>query len=115
VRTLPTAVPREGVGRGGQRRAEPCSTLQDRPQRGIITGANLIVAHAVQRRAHCMGVEKAAKKLITAARFRRALLNMVEMAFRAYDPCLGCATHALPGRTCHNSSSADPGGSPLAV
>jgi F420-non-reducing hydrogenase large subunit len=25
------------------------------------------------------------------------LLNMVEMAFRAYDPCFGCATHALPG------------------
>jgi F420-non-reducing hydrogenase large subunit len=22
---------------------------------------------------------------------------MVEMAFRAYDLCLGCATHALPG------------------
>jgi len=22
---------------------------------------------------------------------------MVEMAFRAYDPCLACATHALPG------------------
>jgi F420-non-reducing hydrogenase large subunit len=22
---------------------------------------------------------------------------MVEMAFRAYDPCLGCATHTLPG------------------
>ena len=25
------------------------------------------------------------------------LLNMVEMAFRAYDPCFGCATHSLPG------------------
>jgi F420-non-reducing hydrogenase large subunit len=25
------------------------------------------------------------------------ILNMVEMAFRAYDPCHGCATHALPG------------------
>jgi sugar phosphate isomerase/epimerase len=23
--------------------------------------------------------------------------NKVEMAFRAYDPCLGCATHSLPG------------------
>jgi F420-non-reducing hydrogenase large subunit len=22
---------------------------------------------------------------------------MVEMAFRAYDPCYGCATHSLPG------------------
>jgi F420-non-reducing hydrogenase large subunit len=26
------------------------------------------------------------------------LLNMVEMAFRAYDPCFGCATHSLPGQ-----------------
>ena len=26
------------------------------------------------------------------------LLNKVEMAFRAYDPCLGCATHTLPGQ-----------------
>ena len=26
------------------------------------------------------------------------LLNKVEMAFRAYDPCFGCATHSLPGQ-----------------
>jgi F420-non-reducing hydrogenase large subunit len=25
------------------------------------------------------------------------LLNKVEMAFRAYDPCFGCSTHSLPG------------------
>jgi len=25
------------------------------------------------------------------------ILNMVEMAFRAYDPCFACATHCLPG------------------
>ena len=25
------------------------------------------------------------------------LLNMVEMAFRAYDPCFACASHTLPG------------------
>jgi len=33
---------------------------------------------------------------------------MVEMAFRAYDPCFGCATHSLPGQmpleiTVHNA------------
>jgi len=27
----------------------------------------------------------------------QGLLNKVEMAFRAYDPCFACATHALPG------------------
>ncbi|NHV97010.1 MAG: Ni/Fe hydrogenase subunit alpha, partial [Thaumarchaeota archaeon] len=26
------------------------------------------------------------------------LLNMVEMAFRPYDPCLACGTHALLGQ-----------------
>ena len=26
------------------------------------------------------------------------ILNMIEMAFRAYDPCFGCATHTLPGQ-----------------
>ena len=44
-----------------------------------------------------MSVEKAAKSLITGATVNEGLLNMVEMAFRAYDPCLGCATHSLPG------------------
>jgi F420-non-reducing hydrogenase large subunit len=24
--------------------------------------------------------------------------SRVEMAFRAYDPCFGCATHSLPGQ-----------------
>ena len=26
------------------------------------------------------------------------ILNTVEMAFRSYDPCFGCATHTLPGQ-----------------
>jgi F420-non-reducing hydrogenase large subunit len=26
------------------------------------------------------------------------ILNRVEMAFRSYDPCFGCATHTLPGQ-----------------
>jgi F420-non-reducing hydrogenase large subunit len=44
-----------------------------------------------------MSVEKAAKGLIHAGEVREGLLNKIEMAFRAYDPCLGCATHSLPG------------------
>ena len=35
--------------------------------------------------------------LIHGGNVSEGLLNMVEMAFRAYDPCLGCATHSLPG------------------
>ena len=44
-----------------------------------------------------LSVEKAARGLISASTVDDGVLNMVEMAFRAYDPCLGCATHSLPG------------------
>ncbi len=44
-----------------------------------------------------MSVEKAAKGVLSGKQISEGLLNMVEMAFRAYDPCLGCATHSLPG------------------
>jgi F420-non-reducing hydrogenase large subunit len=44
-----------------------------------------------------MSVEKAAKGHVSRENLSDGALNMVEMAFRAYDPCLGCATHALPG------------------
>jgi F420-non-reducing hydrogenase large subunit len=33
--------------------------------------------------------------LIHGGQVSEGLLNKVEMAFRAYDPCLGCATHAI--------------------
>ena len=42
-----------------------------------------------------MSVEKAARGLIQGGEVSDGLLNMVEMAFRAYDPCHACATHAL--------------------
>jgi len=45
-----------------------------------------------------MSVDKAARGVIHEGRVDDGILNMVEMAFRAYDPCHGCATHALPGQ-----------------
>jgi F420-non-reducing hydrogenase large subunit len=42
-------------------------------------------------------VKKAAMEHVKGSEVKEGLLNMVEMAFRAYDPCLGCATHNLPG------------------
>jgi len=42
-------------------------------------------------------VKKAAEGFVKGPEVKEGLLNMVEMAFRAYDPCLACATHALPG------------------
>ena len=44
-------------------------------------------------------VQKAAEGVIQPGKpVTQGLLNQVEMAFRAYDPCFGCATHALPGQ-----------------
>jgi NAD-reducing hydrogenase large subunit len=36
-----------------------------------------------------------AKKYLSGAEITEGLLNRVEVAIRAYDPCLSCATHAL--------------------
>jgi len=96
VRTLPTAVPREGVGVVEAPRGTLIHHYQT-DERGIITSANLIVATQNNAARISMSVEKAAKNLITGGKVPDSVLNMVEMAFRAYDPCLGCATHSFPG------------------
>jgi F420-non-reducing hydrogenase large subunit len=47
-----------------------------------------------------MSIKKAAAGLIKPGKpVDDTILNMIEMAFRPYDPCFGCATHALPGQT----------------
>jgi F420-non-reducing hydrogenase large subunit len=46
-----------------------------------------------------MSIKKAAQGVIKKGNaVSEGALNMVEMAFRAYDPCFGCATHTLPGQ-----------------
>jgi F420-non-reducing hydrogenase large subunit len=64
---------------------------------GKTTKVNLIVATQHNAAPICLSVKKAAMEFIKGPEVKEGLLNMVEMAFRAYDPCLGCATHALPG------------------
>ncbi len=96
VRNIPTAVPDEGIGVV----EAPRGTLYHHyktDNNGVITGVNLIVATVNNAAAICMSIEKAAKGLIKEGKVSEGLLNMVEMAFRAYDPCLACATHSLPG------------------
>jgi F420-non-reducing hydrogenase large subunit len=66
--------------------------------RGILTMVNLLVATQNNAGPICMSIKKAAKGLIKGGQVREGLLNRIEMAFRAYDPCLSCATHALPGK-----------------
>jgi F420-non-reducing hydrogenase large subunit len=67
-------------------------------ERGIIQKANLIVATQNNAARIAMSVETAAKDLIKEGKVDDGILNMVEMAFRAYDPCHACATHTLPGQ-----------------
>lgn len=97
IRTIPTETPREGVGTV----EAPRGTLTHHyvtDERGIIQKANLIVGTTNNNAAICMSVKKAAQALIGGGKeITKGLLDRVEMAFRAYDPCFGCATHALPG------------------
>lgn len=67
-------------------------------QEGLITKANLIVATQHNLARIQMSVERAAKFLIKKGKADDGILNMIEMAFRAYDPCHGCGTHLLPGQ-----------------
>jgi F420-non-reducing hydrogenase large subunit len=97
IRTIPTEKPTVGVGIV----EAPRGTLihhYETDERGLITKCNLIVATQNNCGRIAMSVEKAAKGLIHGGKVSEGLLNMVEMAFRAYDPCNACATHTLPGK-----------------
>jgi F420-non-reducing hydrogenase large subunit len=96
VRTLPTEKPHEGVGVVEAPRGTLIHHYQT-DENGIVQKANLIVATQNNGARIAMSVEKAAKSLISGGNIPEGVLNKIEMAFRAYDPCHGCATHSLPG------------------
>ncbi len=60
-----------------------------------VTMANLIVSTTSNNEPMNLAVEKVAKQYISGTEVTEGLLNRVEVAIRAYDPCLSCATHAL--------------------
>ena len=98
VRTIPTATPDEGVAIIEAPRGTLIHHYQTDEQ-GITRKVNLIVATAHNYPAMNMSIKKAAQGLIKKGQVAtEGLLNMVEMAFRAYDPCMACATHTLPGQ-----------------
>jgi F420-non-reducing hydrogenase large subunit len=96
IRNIPTATPTVGMGVVEAPRGTLFHHLET-DANGIITKANLIVATQNNSARMAMSVEKAAKGLIHGWQVSEGLLNKVEMAFRAYDPCHACATHSLPG------------------
>ncbi len=67
--------------------------------KGMVTKVNIIVGTTNNNGAICMSIRKAAEGLIRKGEeVTDGILNMIEMAFRAYDPCFSCATHSLPGQ-----------------
>jgi F420-non-reducing hydrogenase large subunit len=64
---------------------------------GMITAVNLVVASQHNAAPVQVSVRKAARGLIRNGVVNDGLLNQLEMAFRAYDPCNACASHAMPG------------------
>jgi F420-non-reducing hydrogenase large subunit len=97
IRTLPTGVPEEGVGIVEAMRGTLTHHYKT-DKNGLVTEANLIVGTTNNHAPISMSIKRAAQKLIQPGKeVGQGLLNMVEMAFRLYDPCFSCATHSLPG------------------
>ncbi|MFZ5752661.1 MAG: Ni/Fe hydrogenase subunit alpha [Bacillota bacterium] len=96
IRRLPTAIPREGFGIVEAPRGTLYHHYQTDEQ-GILEKVNIVVATAHNYAAMNISVDKAAKGLVKNGELNQQALNMIEMAFRAYDPCFGCATHTMPG------------------
>lgn len=97
VRALPERTPREGVGCVEAPRGVLIHHYVTDSE-GRVERANLIVGTNHNHGPLQLSVKRAAEALIRAGEVpAEPVLNRVEMAFRAYDPCLACATHALPG------------------
>ncbi len=64
-------------------------------ERGQITKVNLIVATVNNNNAINQAVTQVAKRYIRGENIKEGMLNRIEVAIRAYDPCLSCATHSV--------------------
>lgn len=97
VRRIPERITGTGVGSVEAPRGTLIHHYQS-DEKGVLTGVNLIVGTTNNHAAISMSIRKAAQQFLDGARkIEEGLLNRVEMAFRLYDPCMSCATHALPG------------------
>jgi len=96
VRTIPSATPEEGVGIVEAPRGLLIHHYKT-DANGIIEKANIIVATQHNSAAMNLGIQRSAKAFIKNGKVDDGILNMVEMTYRAYDPCHGCGTHTLPG------------------
>jgi NAD-reducing hydrogenase large subunit len=60
-----------------------------------VVKANLIVSTTHNNTAMNTAVREVARRYLDGRELTEGLLNRIEVAIRAYDPCLSCATHAL--------------------
>jgi NAD-reducing hydrogenase large subunit len=61
----------------------------------LVTRCNLIVSTTHNNQAMNEAVRSVARDYLNGHDITEGLLNHIEVAIRAYDPCLSCATHAL--------------------
>jgi len=61
----------------------------------MVTMANLIVSTTHNNQAMNTAVREVAIRYLDGRELSEGLLNHIEVAIRAFDPCLSCATHAL--------------------
>jgi len=92
IRNLPHSEPGTGTGVC----EAPRGTLIHRYEsdgQGLVTKAQLLVATQNNAAAISLTIGKAARAVARNGEIPNRMLNLIEMAFRAYDPCLACATH----------------------
>jgi F420-non-reducing hydrogenase large subunit len=94
VRNIPDDIKEEGIGVCEAPRGMLLHHYNTN-KKGILEKVNLLVATQNNAAAISLSIEKAARALIKDGNVSEGLLNMIEIAFRAYDPCLACATHIL--------------------
>jgi len=64
-------------------------------ENGMLTKVNLIVSTGHNNWAMSNAVDSVAKTYVKGPQVHEGMLNRVEAAIRAYDPCLSCSTHAV--------------------
>jgi NAD-reducing hydrogenase large subunit len=64
-------------------------------ENGMLTRVNLIVSTGHNNWAMSNAVDSVAKTYVKGPDVHEGMLNRVEAAIRAYDPCLSCSTHAV--------------------
>lgn len=115
IRVIPTGTPSEGVAVIEAPRGNLTHHYKT-DANGIVTEVNLIVGTTNNHAPIYMATKKAAQAVIKpGVKITRGLLNRVEMAFRSYDPCFSCATHAIFGEVPMQVVVYDSAGEPVHI